>query len=84
VSVIATLQRIGHHDTVELIPGDPGSRTFLQIAEREGVLVRDHKGQLVDRPPPWAPPLPLRLLPDLPQEDRDRMAEAFGEDWDLA
>lgn len=37
-SVLATKQRHGARDTVELIPGRPESRTDIQTALREGVL----------------------------------------------
>jgi hypothetical protein len=80
--VLATLRRIGQHETVELIPGEPASRTHVQVAEREGLLMRDEAGALVDRPPPWAgpmpEPLPLRQPPTSPQEDAERVAGAFA------
>jgi hypothetical protein len=47
-SVAATLDRTGHCATVELIPGNPASRTDVALALREGLLVRDASGNLVD------------------------------------
>ncbi|MGA0610645.1 hypothetical protein [Caldimonas sp. KR1-144] len=47
-SVLATLSRAGTSQTVELVPGVPGSRTTVALALREGVLVRDSAGNLQD------------------------------------
>lgn len=49
-SVAATLRRAGTEQTVELIPGDPSSRTGVTSAIREGLLVRDASGHLQDAP----------------------------------
>lgn len=37
-SVLATMQRQGQHQTVELQPGNPASRTQLAVALREGLI----------------------------------------------
>lgn len=47
-SVLATLARAGMTQSVELIPGQPSSRTSVAVALREGVLVRLHDGRLAD------------------------------------
>lgn len=43
-SVVATMQRHGQHQTVELVPGQPGSRTQLSVALREGVIRQTQPG----------------------------------------
>ena len=48
-SVMATLQNVGAAGkTVELIPGQPGSRTSLAVALREGVIREAHPGVYED------------------------------------
>lgn len=47
-SVMATLQRQGAHQTVELIPGQPSSRTHLAVALREGVITETFPGRYED------------------------------------
>ncbi|MCK7494270.1 MAG: hypothetical protein MZW92_26020 [Comamonadaceae bacterium] len=47
-SVVGTLQRMGPALTVELVPGDPTSRTDVRVALREGLLTRNAAGQLED------------------------------------
>jgi hypothetical protein len=49
-SVRATLQGYGEKQSVELIPGQPSSRTLVAHALRDGLLIRDHTGALVDAP----------------------------------
>lgn len=49
-SVLATLQRSGPSQSVELVPGNPSTRTDVRTALREGLLVRNAAGQLEDAP----------------------------------
>jgi hypothetical protein len=47
-SILATLRREGGAATVETIPGNPASRTLVESALREGLLVRNAAGALAD------------------------------------
>jgi hypothetical protein len=47
-SVMATVQRQGPNQTVELIPGNPSSRTLLAVALREGVIREVTPGRYED------------------------------------
>jgi hypothetical protein len=47
-SVAATLNGTFSRPSVELIPGDPSSRTLVQVAIREGLIRRGAGGQLED------------------------------------
>ncbi|WP_119156978.1 hypothetical protein [Caldimonas tepidiphila] len=47
-SILATRQKHGPHETVELIPGDPSSRTLLRVAVREGLLKETAPGIYAD------------------------------------
>lgn len=47
-SVLATMARAGTAQTVELIPGQPWTRTSVAVALKEGVLVRGPGGVLQD------------------------------------
>lgn len=47
-SVVATLNRQGMHATVELEPGNPSSRTRVEVALREGLVERDGSGGFRD------------------------------------
>lgn len=49
-SVMSTLRTTGTHPTVELVPGQPSSRTLLATAEREGLIER-REGRYVDARP---------------------------------
>ncbi len=82
-SIIGTREVIGGRVTVELVPGQSGTCTHIETAEREGLLIRDEQGNLTDVPPPWAPVRPTRLFPEMPQEERDRLTELWGWGWDL-
>jgi hypothetical protein len=37
-SVLATRQRVNGHDTVEIVPGQPGTRTLLRTALQDGLI----------------------------------------------
>lgn len=47
-SVLATIRRDGPTQSVELIPGNPASRTDVRVALREGLLRLNDAGQLED------------------------------------
>lgn len=47
-SVAATLTKSGSMTTVEVIPGNPASRTDVRTAERLGLIRRDQSGNWVD------------------------------------
>jgi len=47
-SIALTLTSTFGRPSVELIPGDPSSRTLVETAEREGLIRRDAFGQWVD------------------------------------
>ncbi len=47
-SVMATKQRQGMHDTVELIPGQPSTRTQIAVALREGLIRQMDGGGYAD------------------------------------
>lgn len=85
-SVAATLDRAGHRSTVELVPGVPSSRTDVAVALREGLLVRNAAGDLVD--PQDAQQRADGLVPPAQVQDQpvDRGAGVFdaGEDADWA
>jgi hypothetical protein len=49
-SVAATLQGYGAQRSVELEPGNPASRTLVAHAIRDGLLIRDYAGNLIDAP----------------------------------
>jgi hypothetical protein len=48
-SVMATLERVNGKETVELIPGMPGSRTFIRQALAEGLVEAVGNGQYRDK-----------------------------------
>lgn len=50
-SVMQSLRTEGGKRTVELLPGDPTSRTLLSVALREGLVVETAPGVFVDRNP---------------------------------
>lgn len=43
-SVIATRQKVNGVDTVELIPGQPGTRTAIKMAIKDGLITETSKG----------------------------------------
>lgn len=47
-SIMATLRREGGASTVETVPGNPASRTMVEVALREGLIRRDERGHLSD------------------------------------
>lgn len=68
-SIMATLRRDGRGSSVELIPGNPSSRTKLETAVRDGLVREISKGIYVDAQA-------TQLQPMQPQQQPAKEAEA--------
>ena len=67
-NVLATLNSTYGHPSVELIPGDPSSRTQVQVAIREGLLRRNAAGQLENTEGQQANVEALKAPPQAPEQ----------------
>jgi hypothetical protein len=87
-SVLATLDRQGNAQSVELIPGVPSSRTTVASAIREGLLVRDAAGNLADaadlQQKVQASQTPQQQEQQQPQEEAGVFDAADDADWGAA
>lgn len=92
-SVAATMQNIGGQRTVELIPGNPATRTNVTLALREGLIEADGQGGFRDSgnvaraaegPQAVAAPAPAAAPAQAPVEAPEPLHEAFdAEDMSL-
>lgn len=78
-SIMATLQRVGAHQSVELIPGNPGSRTSLQTAIRDGLVRPVGPGIFVDAEA--AAPAQARQSQQVPAKGQEGAQEAAPFAW---
>jgi hypothetical protein len=69
-SVAQSIRTEGSSKTVELVPGDPASRTLLSVALREGLIVETAPGIYADRnAPQGAQQDPSGAQADAPKDD---------------
>jgi hypothetical protein len=80
-SVLASLQKQGPHQSVELIPGDPSSRTLVDVAIRQGLLTRNAAGQLEDSARQQEA-IKAALQPEQDQQQNDPGAGVFDSEDD--
>jgi hypothetical protein len=68
-SVMQSIRTEGGSKTVELVPGDPSSRTLLSVAVREGLVVETAPGIFTDR---VAPGQPLQAADQTSRESKEQ------------
>lgn len=91
-TVAATFQRVNGQDTVELVPGVPGSRTNVKTAINDGLIIPTGNGQYLDRgqgnnsnAAPAAPQAPTEAEPAAPVDYGLGVFDASeDEDWNAA
>lgn len=81
-SVLASLDRQGKSQSVELVPGVPSSRTDVAVALREGLLVRDAAGNLQDAPDAAQKVEAMQAGPKEEQPQTDPGAGVFNPEHD--
>ena len=74
-SVVATLQS-GSRASVELIPGDPTSRTLVAVAEREGLIRLNDAGRWEDIQKLQGQPAVAQASQQGPEETTDQTTDA--------